>query len=52
MIPQLIKQAQALLIFLQDSAVFTTSEDGHTYRLIDGSKTSPFRAILDDRYTL
>jgi hypothetical protein len=31
MIPQLIKQAQALLIFLQDSAVFTTSEDGHTY---------------------
>jgi superfamily II DNA or RNA helicase len=22
------------------------------YRLIDGSKTSPFRAILDDRYTL
>jgi hypothetical protein len=31
MIPQLIKQAQALLIFLQDSVVFTTSEDGHTY---------------------
>lgn len=31
MIPQLIKQAQALLIFLQDSAVFTISEDGHTY---------------------
>jgi hypothetical protein len=46
MIPQLIKQAQALLIFLQDSVVFTTSEDGHTY-----IKQIDFTNLIETRFS-